>query len=109
MTQAQHTPGPWSANVSDDDLVFAANGLHIATVGNEYQEQSGEEITANARLIAQSPALYAFAAMIARMTPDGEEIDGKEFVMENDDAVSTVNDLIDAARNLIAKTKREQP
>ena len=43
--------------------------------------------------------------MIARMTQDGEEVDGEEFVMENDDAVDTVNDLIDQARALTATTK----
>jgi hypothetical protein len=63
------------------------------------------EAKANARLIALSPDLHAFAAMIARMTQDGEEVDGEEFVMENDDAVDTVNDLIDQARALTAKAR----
>jgi hypothetical protein len=43
--------------------------------------------------------------MIARMTQDGEEVDGEEFVIENDDAVDTVNDLIDQARALTAKAR----
>ena len=47
--------------------------------------------------------LLTFVQTIARMTQDGEEIDGEEFVMENDDAVSTVNGLIEEARTLIAK------
>ena len=42
-----------------------------------------------------------FIQLIARMTMDGEEIDGKEFVMENDDAISTLNSLIDTARDLL--------
>ena len=71
------------------------------------REDSDSEVDANARLIALSPDLYAFAAMIARMTQDGEEVDGEEFVMENDDAVATVNDLIDQARTLTATTRAE--
>jgi hypothetical protein len=47
------------------------------------------------------PELLAFASKIARMTQDGEELDGREFVMENDDAVATLNDLISQARDLI--------
>lgn len=49
--------------------------------------------------------MKAFIQTIANMTQDGEEIDGKEFVMENDDAIATLNDLIDQARALIEKHK----
>jgi|GEM_PF-6168550 len=35
---------------------------------------------------------------IARMTADGEERDGEPFIMENDDAVTTLSDLIEQAR-----------
>ena len=52
---------------------------------------------------------YDFVALISRMTQDGEEIDGEEFVMENDDAVDTVNDLIDQARALILKATNGAP
>ena len=45
--------------------------------------------------------LAAFASTIARMTQDGEEVNGREFVMENDDAVTTLNDLISQARELV--------
>lgn len=38
---------------------------------------------------------------ISRMTQDGEEIDGKEFIMENDDAVETLNGLITDARSIV--------
>lgn len=47
--------------------------------------------------------LRQFVQTIARMTQDGEEVDGEEFVMENDDAVSTVNRLIDEARKLLGE------
>jgi hypothetical protein len=57
----------------------------------------------SARLRGAAAGLLAFAARIARMTQDGEEVDGKEFVMENDDAVDTLNALIDEARHLVAE------
>jgi hypothetical protein len=42
--------------------------------------------------------LEAFVYRIARMKQDGEETDGEPFVMENDDAVDTLNALISEAR-----------
>ena len=57
-----HTPTPWHVDACDDDLIFAENGLHIATAGNEHQEQAWEEIAANARFIAV--ACNAFYAML---------------------------------------------
>jgi hypothetical protein len=38
---------------------------------------------------------------LAAMTMDGEEVDGVPFVMENDDAVSTLNRLIQEARSCV--------
>ena len=111
MTTAPHTLGPWYVDDCDDDLVFSLNGLHIATVGNEDQpDQPSEEITANARLIAAAPTLLSFIEQIARMTMDGEPVnDGNDtyydFVMENDDVVSTLNQLIKEARDLAAKVE----
>jgi len=49
--------------------------------------------------------LHDFAARIARLTKDGELVDGDEFVMENDDAVITLIDLIGEARELASKTE----
>jgi hypothetical protein len=49
-----HTPTPWLVDSCDDDLIFAKNGLHIATVGNQHQEQAAEEIAANARFIVRA-------------------------------------------------------
>lgn len=52
--------------------------------------------------------LEEFIERIAAMTADGEEMeDGGEFVMENDDAVSTLNRLIEDARELVARSKGE--
>jgi len=73
MTQPAHTPGPWYVDSCDDDLVFSANGLHIATVGNEHQpDQSAEEITANARLIAAAPDLLAAAEKVIASWQSGD-------------------------------------
>lgn len=49
--------------------------------------------------------MKAFVQRIANMSQDGEEIDGVEFVMENDDAVETLNDLISLARELVTVKK----
>lgn len=61
-----------------------------------------------ARSAALSPDMLAFIQTIARMKQDGEEDEnGNEWVMENDDAVTTLNDLIETARGLAAKAKGE--
>ncbi len=57
------------------------------------------------RINAEHQRLRKFVRMISRMTMDGEEVDGEPFIMENDDAVATVNHLIDDARLLLAKTR----
>jgi hypothetical protein len=49
----------------------------------------------------QPPDFLAFIKRIARMTQDGEEVDGREFVMERDDAVGALNGLIDEARRVV--------
>jgi hypothetical protein len=67
MTKTAHTPGPWHVDSCDDDLIYSANGWHIATVGNEAQEQPAHEITANAQLIAAAPELLD-ALEFVRMT-----------------------------------------
>jgi hypothetical protein len=50
-----------------------------------------------------------FISQVARMTYDGEEIDGEEFVMENDDAVDTLNGLIHEARELENEVQPSNP
>ena len=52
--------------------------------------------------------MKAFIETIARMTQDGEEVNGREFVMENDDAVATLNGLIEQARALVAKFPKKK-
>jgi hypothetical protein len=43
---------------------------------------------------------YKLCETVSRMTQDGEEVNGEEFVMENDDVVSTVNRLIGECREI---------
>lgn len=52
-------------------------------------------------IISQAETLE-LVRQIAVMNYDGEELeDGEQFVMENDDAVSTLGGLIDSARRLL--------
>lgn len=65
-----HTPGPWEIDGRSATLVIGANGRHIASTGSYHTDthnSSGyiEENVANARLIAQSPAMYALLQRIA--------------------------------------------
>lgn len=39
-----------------------------------------------------------FVEMIASLNMDGDIVDGREFVLENDDAVETLGNLIETAR-----------
>jgi hypothetical protein len=61
-----------------------------------------DEVAARVRLMHAGPRLLAFAARIARMTQDGEEIDGRDYVMENDVAYTLLHEVIDEARGLVA-------
>jgi hypothetical protein len=45
----------------------------------------------------------AFVREIARLTKDGELVDGQEFEMENDDAVDILNSLISQAWQLLGQ------
>jgi hypothetical protein len=66
----------------------------------------------NACLIAAAPEQNAFIRQIARMTMDGEPVccyddTYSDFSMEKDDAVLTLNRLIDDARRLEARAEGE--
>ena len=54
-----HTPGPWTAKVSHDPLVCDARGDCIAIVDSRGALASGEEMWANAVLMAAAPELLA--------------------------------------------------
>jgi hypothetical protein len=42
--------------------------------------------------------LREFVAFIARMTKDGERVNGREYIQEGDDAIATLGRLIHDAR-----------
>jgi hypothetical protein len=121
MTEtAEHTPGPWTVEPLQWDhgasiAIVADNGAIICTIAprNEDDEPDmsnavrGPHDEANARLIATAPKMESFIATIARMTQDGEtrEGDAEPFIMENDDAVSTLNQLIEHAREILKPTE----
>lgn len=49
----------------------------------------------------QGVRLRALVEQIARMTKDGEEVDGEPYEMGIDDAIETLNRLIDKARGAL--------
>lgn len=51
--------------------------------------------------------LKDFVQQIARMNYDGEETEDGEFIMQNDDAVDTLNGLIHEARALLGIEEEE--
>jgi hypothetical protein len=48
-----------------------------------------------------------FITLVARMTIDGEEADGVEYVQEADDAIKTLGDLIELARSIRAQETQQ--
>lgn len=67
MTHTSHTPGPWTASANDITVmpdgihwrewdVDAENGERIA-FGTSYELHDGIQAQANARLIAEAPAM----------------------------------------------------
>lgn len=67
-----HTPGPWVYDASLPENVYSddATGSIVATCGGfDFAPRSKAEIYANARLIAEAPALLDIArSMDARLT-----------------------------------------
>lgn len=57
MTEAQHSPGPWTFIDSEDEYEV---GFHAE--GQPLQWRVDITAPANARLIAASPTLYAYVA-----------------------------------------------
>ncbi len=65
MSEAKHTPGPWTAEkIAKEDYVVSKSGCVIAKIGGiilPYRASQG----ANARLIASSPAMKGRLSMTA--------------------------------------------
>lgn len=82
------------------DGQFESEGYNwgLRVEGRTVQEYDVFEI--DDREQARFEALEAFAKSVAACTKDGELLDGEEFVLENDDAVSTLHAFIDQARAL---------
>lgn len=91
MTNAAHTPGPWtyqySPYTSQDGKeipAFEVNGVEKVCDTNE--DRPSEEQEANARLIAAAPELLAAAKKVVRRWKKG---DLAEAVRELNAAIST--------------------
>jgi hypothetical protein len=99
MTTTQHTAGPWKVDdLCNTDMVYAANGLRVATAYCEGQDDQmpWEEVEANARLVAAAPhLLYALKKLVER---DRSEAAESGFT---DDEMTWLED----ARRAIAKAK----
>ena len=63
MSEAKHTPGPWTISRYDDrpEMIVVKNGKEVETmVAYAYEGDVGiEEQRANARLIVRAPELFA--------------------------------------------------
>ena len=86
-----HQPGSFTGRLHDFEPVAAA-------FGND---------TPKPKSPPDPEGMQSFIATIARMTEDGEEREGdaEPFIMENDDAVSTLNRLIEDARQILKAPK----
>lgn len=74
--KTQHTQGPWDAHSNNEiHPLWDEDGLHIIAEIPEDAQQSEQEKTANARLIAAAPDLlqmvYDLKKCIERLTEDG--------------------------------------
>jgi hypothetical protein len=91
----------------DADFIDDCDGETLAALVDVVRDHAfAQSVTIDfdgERLRKAAAKLLAFVSSIARMTQDGEDRDGREFVMENDDAVNTLNELIDGARALTAE------
>ena len=55
---AQHTPGPWHVGIKQaEQIVYTKNGWAVANATVYHDKQDKDEAKANARLIAEAPAM----------------------------------------------------
>jgi hypothetical protein len=76
--ETKHTPGPWEVETGhpEHDLILANDGREIiAEVWVRFGDGKGED-QANARLIASSPTLYAYALRQA----DAGDVDAQKML-----------------------------
>lgn len=98
---AKHTPAPWEYS---GGAIFGVSPLNARVRLADivfHNRLNRIDSEANARLIAKSPELHAFAALIARMLLAGEDQDGRPYEQSDEDAQDTLASLITKARGLI--------
>lgn len=80
---SKHTPGPWTVEldvVNNGDIsVFAPELLPVASIDvRQYPEDTGgiprEIALANARLIAESPSMYAIIRRLRDTCPEHDDL-----------------------------------
>lgn len=89
---AQSTPGPWRIRdrAHDRDIIEGANGYHVALVST-LVGINATQTDANARLIAEAPAMRAELANLAT------------WLIAPDTSNATLNELRQSIRALLAR------
>lgn len=73
MSELKHTPGPWTIDDCGDELAIVSPCCTFA-ISSLFSEPMDEETRANAKLIAQSPAMLHDLQQIKGIM----EVDGRE-------------------------------
>jgi hypothetical protein len=83
----------------------------VATVNADDALVAPSQAMADARLIAAVPELFDFTRLVANMIASGEQVDDDDepFEMDADDAIETLNSLIELSRAAIAKATGATP
>lgn len=55
---ATHTPAPWHTGGKNNSIIYAPDGWAVADANTFHGRDNGEVQAANARLIAEAPAMY---------------------------------------------------
>lgn len=95
---AQHTPGPWT--VAENGYHVVASGIVVAGVmGSQAVRSVREECDANARLIAQAPALaQAVDMLLSVIVVDDPEAGTYTLRGRVEDALDVARSVMEAIR-----------
>lgn len=76
MKNTKHTPGPWyiKGMTIRGAQISEVNGIHFVSVGGTYIPPNGEEVEANARLIAAAPVLFDSAKLMLEFLDNGTPV-----------------------------------
>ncbi len=58
MSEAKHTPGSWEVDPMADSIVRESSGERRGVAVASFRHRSDLELAANARLIAEAPAMF---------------------------------------------------